>query len=624
VQPDHAHPHDIEDRTFSLVLQQAPIAVWATDRALRLTYAHTRVSVLSEAAAHQAVGKTVQQLLGLEDASAPPVTHHLAALAGEPQSFRYWFRSRTFDVRIDPLTNDRGEISGCIGVALDVTEQEQLERKFLMTRQRFEEAQAVAHIGTFEWEVSRDRMSWSDEMHLIYGVTKDGFSGTFEAFLSYVHPGDRTMVEHVIVESLAHAQPFESRHRIVRPDGDVRTLLTRGDIVGGDESDTIRVIGCCWDATALAETTRHLERSVSLLEATLNATADGLLVVDLDGRVVTYNERFVTLWRIPPPLAERRDDAALLAFVLDQLEDPEAFLQGVRVLYGKPEATSFDTLLFKDGRVLERYSAAQRLGAEIIGRVWSFRDVTEREHAHRQANESIGILAIAAHDVRNPLGGLQLQLDLMKRGLQRDCPPPDVLNAQIATCNRFVARCSALLTSLLDVARIGAEKLKLQREMLDLSELTREVVTRSRVEIEAARCELTLRADTPVMGSWDRDRLDQVITNLLSNALKYGRGEPVEISVSRDGVTAFVVVKDHGIGISVADRERVFNQFERAVAPGRGVGLGLWIVRKLVAALGGRVDVASTIGEGSTFTLALPVDQVDQVEVRHASSADRR
>jgi PAS domain S-box-containing protein len=217
VQPHHVHSHDVEDRSLALVLQQAPIAVWATDRDLRVIYAHTRMSLLAEAAAHQAIGKTVQQMLGVEDAEDATVVHHVAAVAGKPQRFRYWFRSRCFDVRIDPLTDERGEVTGCVGVAVDITEQEHLEQEFLLTRRRFDEAQAVAHIGTFEWDVSRDRMKWSDEMHLIYGATHDEFSETFQAFLLYVHPGDRSLVERVIVEALRTTQPFEARHRIVRP-----------------------------------------------------------------------------------------------------------------------------------------------------------------------------------------------------------------------------------------------------------------------------------------------------------------------------------------------------------------------------------------------------------------------
>ena len=173
----------IEDRSLNLVLEQAPVAVWATDRDLRLIYAHTKMAVLGEGA-RQAIGGTIQQFLGVQDAADATVAHHLAAVAGQPQSFRYWFRAHCFDIRLEPLKNEDGQITGCIGVALDVTAQEHLEEEFSLTRRRFEEAQQVAHIGTFEWDIAPNRVSWSDEMYRIYGVAKETFLGTYEAFLS--------------------------------------------------------------------------------------------------------------------------------------------------------------------------------------------------------------------------------------------------------------------------------------------------------------------------------------------------------------------------------------------------------------------------------------------------------
>lgn len=178
--------------------------------------------------------------------------------------------------------------------------------------------------------------------------------------------------------------------------------------VGGGQ---VAVYGMYRDIGARKYAEAELERSLSLLRATLDSTADGILVVNREGKIVTYNRKFAQMWGMPESVLASGEDDRALEFVLDQLKDPEAFLARVQELYRNPEAESFDVLEFEDGRVFERYSQPQRVGGEIVGRVWSFRDVTERRQAEEALRASEERYALAARGANDGLWDWDLDSD---------------------------------------------------------------------------------------------------------------------------------------------------------------------------------------------------------------------
>ena len=194
-------------------------------------------------------------------------------------------------------------------------------------------------------------------------------------------------------ENSLSAEPRETVNR--RANGEIFPIEISGrlQVINGEEVLLVVVR----DITECKRVEEELKRSTSLLHATLESTADGILVVEADGRVSNFNRKFLELWRIPSSLVAQGDDRVLLEFVLNQLKDPSVFLSKVEALYQSPEDTSFDELEFQDGRIFERYSQPQRLGDTTVGRVWSFRDVTESKRAEAAEREQ-RILAEALRD----------------------------------------------------------------------------------------------------------------------------------------------------------------------------------------------------------------------------------
>ncbi|WP_437850541.1 AAA family ATPase [Sorangium sp. So ce363] len=252
---------------------------------------------------------------------------------------------------------------------------------------------------------------------------------------------------------------------------------------------------------------------------------------------------------------------------------------------------------------------AQELASRAALALDNSRLFAEAQEAIERRDE---FLLVASHELKTPLTSLTMQAHLLARllpRLQRAEVAPERIDAAIQVLSRQIARLAHLVNELLDVTRLNAGRLTLARAPLDLAALTREVVERMRQQLADARCRAELDLEGPVVGNWDASRMEQVLINLLSNAMKYGAGSPIHVVVRSLEGRALLVVRDHGMGIAEADQARIFERFERAVSVRNfgGLGLGLYIVRWIVTSHGGTIRVESAPGAGATFVVELPL-----------------
>jgi PAS domain S-box-containing protein len=308
-------------------------------------------------------------------------------------------------------------------------------------------------------------------------------------------------------------------------------------------------------------------------------------------------------------------------------------------------ALQLRSLLIVPLKTSERTLGAMTLATTLSGRRYDEHDLALAEELGRRAGIAIEnarhyrdaqraiklrdeFLSIAGHELKTPLTALDLQLQSLLLAFAKGRVDDDSkhfeerLRKTIAQSRRL----GRLVHELLDVSKISSGRLVLEPEKIDMARLVEEIIERHAGELARAGSGISFEADGPTIGAWDLSRLDQVISNLLNNAIKYGTGKPIDVRISGTNDAITLSVRDHGIGITPEYQSKIFQRFERGVSERNygGLGLGLWIVREIVLAHGGSVRVESAPGRGSTFVVVLPLSPAQRNDASvdgNASSA---
>jgi PAS domain S-box-containing protein len=564
---------------------------------------------------------------------------------------------RWISLRGRPFLGQGGKPTRFTGVALEITEQVRAQEKL---REAQHGATSVADaVPQIVWttdeagQIDFYNRRWYEYTGLPVGQV------SIDDWTKVVHPVDLPLIQQRWSSSLERGLPFQAEVRLLRAaDRNYRWHLAQSIPVRDANGRLVRWVGSSTDIEdqkRVEAITRFLSDASALLaesldsEATLQKLArlvvphmaDWCVIYLVEEDDLSKSKVFLehvdpkkVLWarelsqRYPPALDAPRGPFHVIRTGKPELYPriPDALLAeaakdaehlrilravGMRSVMTVPitaRGRTFGAITFvsaESGRCYQQGDVvlAQTLAERTAHAVDNARLYAEAQEAVRVRED---FMSIASHELKTPLTPLHLHL----QALQRHCPErlPEGVAKRVDVMSRQVDRLERLVRGLIDISRITGRRFEVECEDVDLSATVRDVVDRFAPELEQAHCPLVLDVADSVVGFWDRLRIEQIVSNLLTNAIKFGAGKPIEAQVSAQGDIATLVVRDHGIGIGPEDQARIFERFERAV-PSRhygGFGLGLWIVRQLAGALGGTVSVESKVGTGSAFQVVLP------------------
>ncbi|MEE9116328.1 MAG: PAS domain S-box protein [Thermoplasmata archaeon] len=466
------------------------------------------------------------------------------------------------------------------------------------------EAQRVAHVGNWSWNIQTDELTWSDEIFRIFGLNPREFGATYGAFLNSVHPDDIDLVQRSIDRALNERRPYGIDHRIVLPSGEVRFVHEEGEVIANEKGEPIEIIGTVQDITDRKEAEEQIKSSEERFRLVFEHAPDGYILKDLDGTTVDVNRSFAEMLGFEKDewLGRRFGEMGILP-----KDEARRFAEVLgSVVEGKETSPREFTLIRRDGdhvqaeiREVPIMLGGQRM---ILGIV---RDITEAKKAEQRLIRSeklagMGTLVSGiAHEINNPLAGVMGYAEAI---LDEDDPKLIKNHAQ-----KIVDAAGGASEIVRWLSRYSREGMDLSMADLDLNDVVQGSLEAIRLTRKPQNIDIVadLGDVPPVEGN--RHDLQQVFINLLHNSIDaLENGGQIVLSTRDKGNLVEVEVSDTGVGIPEEQLYRIFDPFFTTKDVGKGTGLGLYIVSMIVKRHKGSIDVASSEGKGTTITLTFP------------------
>lgn len=509
----------------------------------------------------------------------------------------------------------------------DISDRVAAEKALRESEKRFRYAIETGGFGVWKLDLNTGNLICSPQYDIIFGSPIHLSGWTYDLFLKRVVPDDRDKIEHKIKETLLMLHDWDFECRITHSDGGIRWVWVKGTLELDDDNEPVNIFGLIQDITErksaeeelhvlysdlenrVKERTLMLQQSnetleeeivqrkkaedtnqqtLSILNATIESTADGIFVIDQSGDVSKYNHQFLSLWNIPQSLIKSRDNIKIFEYVLKQVKNPEMFIDKIQDVYSGSLLDAFAMIELLDGRIFEWYSKPKKIGDVVAGRVWSFRDVTSRIQMENQIEKSLKekemLLKEIHHRVKNNMQVISSLLFMQARKAKDDQVKEILRESQ----NRIksIAFVHEKIYQSKDLEQIDYNDYlrKITRHLFDSY-----LVDPQSVTLELGSKKIFLPIDKAVPCSL-------IINELISNSIKYAfpdqRKGIIRIVFDQVADSYILVYSDNGVGMA------------NDIDFGHTETLGLELVRGLIRQLNGTIELDRT--NGTTYTIRFP------------------
>jgi PAS domain S-box-containing protein len=490
-----------------------------------------------------------------------------------------------------------------VSYALDSFQQEQLrdkaEKELIESEKKLNKSQAIAHLGSWEYDIKTKDRYWSDETYRIYGYEPHSLVPTHKTFIEIVHPQDREMVDDAYYESsLKKGQDYAIEYRIIKKStGEIRIVVDKCEHIKDSAGKIIRSIGMVQDITERKKAEDKLNKFLQAVEQ----SSASVVITDLNGLIEYVNQGFVDSTGYTRNEAMGKNPRMLKS----EQTDPEVYKQLWKTITSGKKWEGELCNKKKNGDLYwEQVSISPVKNPE--GKTTNFlavkNDITDQKNLDQRKDDFI---TIAGHELRTPVSVIKITNQMLQDLLADN---PEALRYLKKIENQATIQ-SNLINDLLNVSKIQAGKLEINKEQFDLQNLVKETV--ENMQKTTKKHKFTIEGQTHGTIFTDKDKIEQVLVNFCSNAIKYSPKAKRIIVKIEDNKKNFVIgVTDFGIGIPQKYHHRIFHRFYRVYGEGNtypGLGMGLYISYQIIRLLGGKMWFESKQKKGSTFYFSLPI-----------------